>query len=144
MTLFRCCNGAADADRIWRGHLFGRSCSEKNDHAYSIVILAHGLGDRKMAHHRHVRRVRRRSGVFTSSLLTEISLDASPDPLADCECTSREESRRPSARSCTLQRSGRLIRRVRPIMVKSGGWCPCKIASTILGDKNASGRRSRT
>jgi long-chain alkane monooxygenase len=46
------------AEGTFREKLFG-----KDDHACSTDILAYDTGDRKMAHHRHVRRVRRRSCV---------------------------------------------------------------------------------
>ena len=50
----------------------------------------------------------------------------------------------PSACSCALKRRGTSIRRMSATTLKSGGWRPLSIASTIFGDKNPSGMSRRT
>ena len=54
MAWFQCCNGAGSCKPNMKTGLFGRSCSEKDDHACSIDILAHGTGECEMADSRQV------------------------------------------------------------------------------------------
>ncbi len=49
----------------------------------------------------------------------------------------------PSAWCCALQSNGRSIRRVSASKVRSTGWRPSAIASTIRGERNPSGIRRR-
>jgi hypothetical protein len=50
----------------------------------------------------------------------------------------------PSAWCCALQSNGRSIRRVSASRLRSTGWRPSAIASTIRGERNPSGIRRHT